>query len=118
MKFVKGEDLAWQEKQGYSKKIFLTWEEIGFSWALVQMLNVKAWETAESHYHKKQTEMFYFLEDHSAYWVVNGEKIEPKKWSLLVIEPNDKHIVVNNTDRDYVYLVFKVNYESSDLIWD
>lgn len=42
------------------------------------MINIKAGETAASHYHEKQTEIFYFLADHDAYWIVNGEKMHPK----------------------------------------
>lgn len=95
----------------------MTGSDIDFPGALVQKIKIKAGETAESHYHKKQTEMFYFFDDRW-YWIVNGEKIYPKAGDLLVIQPNDKHTVFANSDEDYIYLVFKVNYEGDDLIWD
>lgn len=46
---------------------------------------------------------------------MNNEKIIPQKGDILVIEPNDMHTVMNDTDQDYVYLAFKVNYTDNDL---
>ena len=117
MKFVPWDSKQREDKQWYSKKILLNEQELASPWNLVQMIKIKAGETAKSHYHKIQTEIFYLLNE---YWyrIVNGEEIHPKVWDILVIEPNDKHTVTNDTDHDYLYLAFKVNHVDNDLYRD
>lgn len=74
---------------------------------------IKAGERASVHYHKKQTEIFYFF-DSNGYWFINGKRFTFGTGEVLVIEPNDRHEVVNDSTRDYKYLAFKLNYEEGD----
>lgn len=37
---------------------------------------------------------------------------------VLVIEPGDKHTVVNDTSEEYLYLAFKFKYSSDDFYWE
>lgn len=117
MKLIKSEDKEWLQKQGYSKKIYLNETDLDYKGVLVQKLKIKSGERAESHYHKKQTEIFYFLND-VGYWIINGEKIVVKKDDILVLEPGDKHIAVNESGEDYLYIAFKFNYDENDSFWD
>jgi quercetin dioxygenase-like cupin family protein len=117
MKIVKPDDKEWQEKQEYSKKIFLDENDLSHKGALVQEIKIKPGETAKKHYHKKQREIFYFLTE-NGYWIINGKKMSFKKGEILVIEPMDRHEVINNTANDYLYLVFKVDYDPEDLYWE
>ncbi len=117
MKFVQWESKQREDKQWYSKKIYLNEDDLHTPWALVQQLSVPAGQRAEIHYHKVQTEIFYFFDD-AWYWIVNGEKIHPKAWDVLVIEPNDRHTVVNETTKDYIYICFKINYIANDFYLD
>jgi quercetin dioxygenase-like cupin family protein len=116
MKIIKPNDKHWEEKQGFSKKIFLDSNDLKHNGALFQEIKIKVGETAKEHYHKKQTEIFYFLNE-NGYWIINGKKMNFKIGEILVIEPFDKHEVINNTDKDYLYLAFKVNYEDNDSYW-
>lgn len=117
MKFIKTKEKPWQDKKGYSKRIFLDEKDLAHPGALVQEIKIKPRETAASHFHKKQTEIFYFLNT-NGYFTVNGEKIAPEVGDILVVEPNDKHITTNDTDKDFLYMAFKVNYDEKDLYWD
>jgi len=117
MKFVKWSSRQREDKQGYSKKIFLNEKELNAPWNLVQQVKVPAWQKAEIHYHKIQTEVFYFSDD-IGYRIVNGETIYPKAWDVLVIQPNDKHTAVNETNKDYIYICFKINYATNDFYLD
>jgi len=117
MKFIPWDTKEWQDNPWYSKKIYLNEKELNSPWNLVQQLKVPAWQRAEIHYHKIQTEVFYFFDD-TGYWIVNGEEIHPKAWDVLVIQPNDKHTAVNETDRDYIYICFKINYALNDFYLD
>lgn len=115
MKIVKQTD-KWYQKQGYSKKILLNENDLNYKGGLVQEIRIKPGETAENHYHEKQTEIFYFLTN-NGYWVINGEKFVFNMGDVLMIEPGDKHLVSNNSNQDYIYLAFKFNYDSDDLYW-
>lgn len=117
MKVIKPEDKVWQDKDGYSKKVFLDENDLQHKGSLVQEIKIKAGETAAKHYHKIQTEIFYFL-NNQGYWIINEEKMEFQSGEILVIEPQDRHTVVNNTNKDYLYLAFKINYIPDDLYWE
>lgn len=117
MKFIKTREKEWQDKKGYSKRIFLNEHDLKHPGALVQEIKIKPGEVVASHFHKKQTEIFYFLNT-NGYFTVNGEKIVPEVGDILVMEPNDKHITTNNTGEDFLYMAFKVNYDEKDLYWD
>jgi len=113
MKFIKSTEKSWEQKEGYSKKIFLTPIDLNLPGNLVQLLKIKPKEIAHNHYHKKQTEIFYFL-NNNGYFIVNGKKIHAKTGDILVIEPNDRHKTVNNASDDFLYVAFKINWQEDD----
>ncbi len=116
MKIVKQNDKEWLQKKGYSKKILLDENDLNHKGGLVQLIKVKPGEAAGDHYHKKQTEIFYFLTK-NGYWMINGEKLTFEIGDTIIIKPNDRHYVMNDTEEDYVYLAFKFNYDPEDLYW-
>lgn len=113
MKIIKPEEKDWTPKKGYSKKVLVDGIDLGFPGAVVQEVLIKPGETASIHYHKKQTEIFYFLTA-NGYWLINGDEYRFDVGDVLVIEPNDRHEVVNDTKEDYRYVCFKQNYEEGD----
>lgn len=116
MKTIRSNQKEWLENKGYSKKILLDDENLK-SGSLVQEIKIKAGEKAGEHYHQKQTEVFYFL-NNFGYWLINGEKYQFEAGDILIIEPNDIHAVINESSQDYLYLAIKYNYEdSSDSFW-
>ncbi|MEA3453161.1 MAG: cupin domain-containing protein [Patescibacteria group bacterium] len=117
MKYIKSVDKNWIEKKGYSKKIFFDENDLNFPGSLVQQIKIKAGETAGVHYHKKQTEIFYFFNG-NGYFIVNGKRIDLEEGDTLVIEPNDKHSVVNEGEEDFIYIAFKLNYHPEDSYWE
>lgn len=117
MKIIKSEDKEWLQKEGYGKKIYLNENDLNHKGALVQKLRIKTGECAPVHHHEKQTEIFYFL-NNNGYFVVNDEKIEVRPDDILVVEPFDRHIAVNESGEDFLYMAFKINYEEGDMVWD
>ena len=117
MKIIKFNSKKWDDKKGYSKRVLLNDKELRKPGVIVQEVKIKVGDVAKNHLHKKQTEIFYFMTS-NGYWIVNGKKITPKLGDILVIEPFDVHSVVNNTDKDYFYLCFKINYEQDDFYWE
>ncbi|PIS40669.1 MAG: hypothetical protein COT26_02110 [Candidatus Kerfeldbacteria bacterium CG08_land_8_20_14_0_20_43_14] len=61
MKIIKSNNLNWIDKAGYSKKIFVTDKEVDHPGVRVQELKIAPGQICKSHYHRKQTEIFYFL---------------------------------------------------------
>jgi len=116
MKLKRLNETEWLDKGDYSKKIYFGENDLGKG-SLVQELKIKPGETVKSHYHEKQTEVFYFL-NNNGYFIVNGEKIEIFVGDVLVLEPMDRHITINNTDKDFLYLCFKINFVDGDSIWE
>jgi quercetin dioxygenase-like cupin family protein len=116
MKHIEDSEKIWDDRKGYSKKVFLTEKDLNFEGAHVQQIKIKPHDIAKNHYHKEQTEIFYFL-NNNGYFIVNGEKIDIKTGDIIVIEPNDYHEVGNNTNEDFLYMAFKLNYKEDDLYW-
>ena len=117
MKYIDPTKKEREDRQWYSKKIFLTEKDLGNPGSHCQELKIKPWEIAKAHHHKIQTEIFYFTTDHG-YRVINWEKFQPKVGDILVIEPGDSHRIVNESDQDFCFIVFKIGYSQDDLYWD
>jgi len=117
MKLIKSDSKEWLQKEGYSKKVYLDEIDLNNKGTLVQKMKIKSGENVFKHHHEKQTEIFYFL-NNNGYFIINDEKIEVKVDDVLVIEPFDRHIAVNESSQDFLYMVFKINFEESDMVWD
>jgi len=118
MKFVKTTSKKWEAKPGgYSKKIFLNERDLNYPGGLVQELKIKPGDICANHYHKKQTEIFYFTST-NGWFEVEGKKIDIEKGDVLVVEPNDMHRAGNESDKDFVYVAFKFNYSSEDSYYE
>lgn len=116
MKIKRLNETEWLDKTGYSKRIYFGEESLGKG-SLVEEIAVKSGEVLKSHYHEKQTEVLYILNE-NGYFIINDEKLEVKTGDVLVLEPMDRHITVNNTDKDFTYLCFKINFVEGDSIWE
>lgn len=117
MKLIKVEKKKWQDREGYSKKIFFEDKKRNQLGTLVQMISIKAGEKVKPHYHKKQTAMFYFLNS-NGYFTINNKRVNIEKGDVLVIEPNDKHSSVNNTNENFEFIAFIVDYTADDIFWE
>jgi len=57
-----------------------------------------------SHFHKKTEEVFWFIEGEPLF-LINKEKIRVRKGDVYVIEPGEKHNILNDTNRE-CFIVF------------
>ena len=118
MKLIKAKSKQWEAKPGgYSKKIFLDEKDLNYPGALVQELKIKPGDICTNHYHKKQTEIFYFTTV-NGWFEVAGKRINLEKGDVLVVEPNDIHRAGNESDEDFVYVAFKFNYSTDDSFYE
>ena len=116
MKIKKLNEVDWLEKVGYSKKIYFGEDDLDKG-SLVQVIRLKPGEKIEPHHHEKQSEVLYML-NKNGYFIVNDEKIEVDVGDVVVIEPMDKHITVNDTDEGFLFLCFKINFVEGDSVND
>ncbi|MCH7492145.1 cupin domain-containing protein [Patescibacteria group bacterium] len=113
VKHISNADKQWLDKPGYSKKPLALPEDIGQPGLLVQELKIAPGQVCENHYHKLQTEIFYFTNVNGRF-VVNGEVINLEPGDVLIVEPDDWHAVSNHSKHDFRYVVFKFNWEEGD----
>lgn len=113
MKHLKNADATWTVKPGYSKKALATPTILNKEGMLVQELCIKAHDSVGPHYHKKQTEIFYFTTVNGTF-TVNGADIPLALGDVLIVEPNDVHAVRNDSDQDFRYVAFKFDWEDGD----
>jgi quercetin dioxygenase-like cupin family protein len=113
MKIILPEEKSWEEKVGYFKKVYLPEGELGIPGLQIQVIKLNPGQVAKEHFHKILTEVFYFPKV-NGYFKVNGEKIDLQEQSILIIEPNDSHEVVNDSGEDFTYLVIKLNNDNED----
>lgn len=113
MKHITSSNVQWTEKKGYSKKVMLTPDILKQPGLLVQSLRIKPNETCAPHFHKIQTEIFYFINT-SGVFEVNGVKIPLSTNDVLVVEPNDIHATWNDSDEEFLYVAFKFDWVDGD----
>lgn len=117
MQHIKSAHAPWTRKPGYSKKVLATPETLKKPGLLVQELEIAPGQVAESHYHKQQVEIFYFLNTVGEFWV-NGERVPLAAGDILMVEPHDKHEVRNTSTKPFRYVAFKYNWIEDDYFED
>ena len=117
MKYISKEQAELKHGDNYSKLVFVENVEMYSDKSLVQMIIIEPKTDVASHYHKKTTEIFYFLSGKVTF-IVDEQSIVCEPGSVLVCEPNEKHAVKNGDDEVCKYLAFKTYQEGGDSIWD
>lgn len=113
MKHIKNSEKNWVHKTGYSKKIFADPAVLGKEGLLVQELQIAPGQIAKNHYHKKQTEIFYFLNTVGMF-NINNKPVRLEIGDILIVEPNDWHEVSNDSQENFRYITFKFNWQDND----
>jgi quercetin dioxygenase-like cupin family protein len=116
MKFIKINEKKWLERQGYSKKILLTEEDLMSRGNLVQIVRNKAHTEIKPHYHKEMIEIYHILKGNAV--IFCGEaRVQAQPGDTLLCEPGEVHGVDNDTDEDFQFVVFKINAKDEDMVW-
>lgn len=118
MKFIKADQGTKVEGKGYTKDVYVKGVDLISNKALVQMIIHEPHATADDHYHKTTTEIFYFLEGKGIF-IINNKEIECEPGDILICEPNEVH-ATRNLDQKWKYLAFKTDRtdtENNDSYW-
>lgn len=116
MKYVKEKDGIIVKKQTYSKKIMLGLNDIPSKGHLLQILTIPPRDFSikeRFHFHNKQTEVYYVLEGEAEVFL-NSEKFDATPGDVFVVEPGDKHHIMNRSKEDFKFVVFKIDLPESD----
>lgn len=116
MKFVKLTKDGWLERAGYSKKILLTEKDLKSKGNIVQIIKNKAQTEIKPHYHKGVTEVYHILKGNAIVFC-GDTKVRAYPGDTLLCEPKEVHGLKNDSDQDFLFVVFKINANDEDLIW-
>ena len=110
-------NLYWKERFVYLKDIPFDENDLQQKGSKFQIVKFQPKTSIKPHYHKKTTEIFY-VRSGEAIMKFNNEEILAKKDDIFLCQPNDVHEVINNSDEEFVLLIFKTNEEPDDLYWE
>ena len=114
MKFVKLDEKKWLKRQGYSKKILLSEEDLKCDGNLVQIVRNEAHTEIKPHYHKQMIEIYHILKGNAV--VFCGDmKVRTHPGDTLLCEPREIHGAINDKDEDFEFVVFKINAKDEDM---
>lgn len=116
MRDVKPKEKEWLQREGYSKKVLLSSKESKLEGHLVEIVRSKPHTQIDPHFHKETTEIYHVLEG-NATLLIGGRKIQTEPRETFLCEPEEIHGVVNDTERDFLLLVFKIDMEEDDTYW-
>ena len=116
MKFVKFTMEGWLERQGYSKKILLTEEDLKSKGNIVQIVKNKAYTKIEPHYHKEMTEIYHILKGNAVVFCGNT-RVRVLPGDTLLCEPGEVHGLNNDVNEEFLFVVFKINANDEDMYW-
>jgi quercetin dioxygenase-like cupin family protein len=117
MKIIKQKDKKWEHSLEYYKKVLLTENDLKSKGNLFQIVKIKPGKKIKSHYHKKMKEIFYLLKGNGIIWI-NNYKLRCKPGDVMLCEPKDKHGAINDTNKELVWLVFKIDVTKNDTFWE
>lgn len=85
----------------------------GYEWGVVKLAPGQSSKDYGLHIHHVVEETFYFLSG-TPKFVIQGEEHRVKPGEAYVIEPRDRHNLVNDTEEDCVAVFMKYPYDPSD----
>ena len=116
MKFVKLDEKKWLNRKGYSKKILLSEEDLKSKGNIVQIVKNEAHTEIKPHYHEHMTEIYHILKGSAIVFCGNFRK-KTKPGDTLLCEPGEVHGLINDTNNEFLFAVFKINAKDNDIIW-
>ena len=116
MTLVKLDEKTWLDRQGYSKKILLTEKDLKSKGNIVQIVKNKAHTEIKPHYHKNMIEIYHITKGNAVIFC-GDTRVKSKPGDTLLCEPGEVHGVVNDTDKDFEFVVFKINANDEDMYW-
>jgi quercetin dioxygenase-like cupin family protein len=116
MKFVKSTEKKWLKREGYYKKILLTEKDLKSKGNVVQIIKNEAHTEIKPHYHKNMIEIYHIIKGNASVFCGNF-RLRVQPGDTLLCEPGEVHGLDNDTDMDFLFVVFKINANDKDICW-
>ena len=110
-------EIKYMDRFTYLKNIAFDQRDLRCDGAKFQIVKFKPYTDIKPHFHKKTSEIFYIREG-CGILGLNGERIKCKKDDFFLCEPFDVHEFINDTDDEFVILIFKTNEIENDIYWN
>ena len=109
-------ELNWQERYTYVKDIPFNEKDLNCRGSKFQIVKFKPHTSIKPHFHKKTFEIFY-IKGGSGILKLNEKEFRCQPDDFFLCEPEDVHEFINDTDEDFIILIFKTNETENDMFW-
>ena len=114
MREIRAGVIDWISGEGYEKKVLLEDDSTSPPGTILQQVRFRRGEKVPPHYHKRQTEAFYFLEKGAI--SIEGVRHDMDPGDILVCEPGEVHETLE-VQEDFTIIVLKMDFEHDDTVW-
>ncbi len=108
--------LEFKPRYTYSKDVPFTEKDLRCSGALFQVVKFQPQTSIKPHVHKKTVEVFY-VKSGTGIIKMNNKEFRCKPDDFFLCEPGDVHEFINDTNEEFVILIFKTNEKDEDIYW-
>ena len=116
MKLIKNLDKDWIQGKGemnYKKRIII--DGVPKSVNLIEDVIIPPKGKIPVHSHKVTTEIFYITSGNAKIKIGKKEfEVNPK--DMIIVDIGEEHSFVNDSDKNFEMIVFKINFEKDDAI--
>jgi quercetin dioxygenase-like cupin family protein len=117
MKHGSIETIEWKERLTFLKAIPFGEDDFKSKGTKFQIIKFAPGSEVKAHHHNEKTEMFYVAQG-TGKVIINKEGFRVKPGEFFLCETGDSHSFVNDTEKDFVILVFRTNEKKDDLIFE
>ncbi|MDO8660688.1 MAG: cupin domain-containing protein [Candidatus Woesearchaeota archaeon] len=106
----------WKNRFTYVKTIPFDETALRSKGARFQIVKFLPQTAIEPHYHKNVTEIFY-IRSGNGILRINNKEFRCKPDDFFLCEPGDMHEFLNDTDQEFIILIFKTNESAEDIFF-
>ncbi len=117
MKQEKLSALDFKPRYTYLKEVPFSEKDLRCSGAKFQIVKFLPHTSIKPHFHKTTVEIFY-VKHGTGIIKLNDKEFRCNSDDFFLCEPGDVHEFINDTNEDFVILVFKTNETEEDIHWE
>lgn len=115
MKYIDRKKVEWNKKKGYMAQIFFDFKEKGNNSRFV-LIKMEPHTKIRPHYHTKIKEIL-FITKGTGKIIIKNEERHCKPEDIILIEPEEIHKMINDTENTFEWLEFKMHDPEEDDIF-
>jgi len=117
MKKGKLSGLKWMDRFTYLKDVPFDEKDLNCKGSKFQVVKFKPNTSIKPHYHKETNEIFYIRKG-SGMLKINNNEFRCKPDDFFLCEAKDMHEFINDTNEEFIILIFKTNEKENDIFWE